>query len=208
MRLFEVLQENDYKIAVFCFGRMNPPTIGHEFLIKEGQNLAKQVGGDFVVFPTQSHTPKKKALENTNPLSFDRKMYYLKEFFSDVNFITEEQTKTLFGALVWLNEQGYNNVYMVTGSDRVDEFKNIISPYIPVLNPAVDPEKAVDLNLFEVHSVGDRNPKNNGIKGASGTRARQYAYEGKLNEFMTIIPSNNKRIKNNLFKELRNALGE
>lgn len=208
MRLFEVLQENDYKTAVFCFGRLNPPTIGHEFLIKEGQTLAEKVGGRFIVFPTHSHTPKKKALENQNPLPFDRKVYYLKEFFPGVDFITEESTRTLFGALVWLKEQGYNSAYMVTGSDRAQEFKDKISPYIPVLNPSVDPDKVVDLSLFEVHSVGGRDPKLSGIAGASGTKARQYAYEGKLDEFIAIIPGKNKRPKINLFKELRNTFGE
>ena len=207
MRLKEILENSKEKVAVCVYGRINPPTIGHEKLISEGQLLAERLGGDFYVFPTQSHTPNKKALENKNPLSFDRKLYYLKEFFPGVNFVSGQPTKTLFESLIWLLEKGYLDIHMVTGGDRAQTFKDIVSPYVPVLNPQVDPSKALDLNLFEVHNIGDRNSSNLGVQGASGTKARQYAYQGKLDQFMSIIPGNNAHVKMELYNELRNIFG-
>ena len=43
--------------AVFTFGRFNPPTVGHEKLITAVQSVARQKGGDFFVYPSQSQDP-------------------------------------------------------------------------------------------------------------------------------------------------------
>ena len=203
MRLDEI--ERETNTAVFCYGRINPPTLGHQKLIHKGRQVAEEVGGDFFVFPTHSHTPKKKPTENLNPLDLETKMRFLNEVFPEVEFVPEH-SQTLFGALFWLLEQGYNRAYMVTGSDRVETFRETIFNYIPYKNPDVDPEKAVDFEFFEVINAGERDPDSQGVEGASGSKARQYVIEGKINKFRSIVPGKAKT-KTALYKAVKKGLG-
>ena len=57
MKTLLQLQEQPKRVA-FTFGRFNPPTTGHEKLIKA---LASQ-GGEIMVFPSHSQDPKKDPL--------------------------------------------------------------------------------------------------------------------------------------------------
>ena len=56
---------------VFTFGRMNPPTTGHEKLINKTHEIAKSKGAQAHVVASHSHDGKK------NPLPQDKKMHYL-----------------------------------------------------------------------------------------------------------------------------------
>ena len=68
------------KTAVFTFGRMNPPTIGHEKLINKIKDVANKHRADWFVYLSSSQDSKK------NPLSFDRKIFYARKMFGrDVN---------------------------------------------------------------------------------------------------------------------------
>ena len=60
LRLFE----QQTKKVSFTFGRFNPPTTGHEKLIKA---LAAQ-GGTIMVFPSQTQDPKKNPLPSLKKL--------------------------------------------------------------------------------------------------------------------------------------------
>ena len=59
--------------AVIAFGRMNPPTTGHEKMIHAVHDHAKSVGGHAEVIASHSHDKKK------NPVPQDKKMGYLKK---------------------------------------------------------------------------------------------------------------------------------
>ena len=65
--LLRQLTEADGKTAVFAFGRMNPPTIGHAKLVNV---IVNQPGNPFLFL---SHTQKPK----TDPLSFAEKVFLL-----------------------------------------------------------------------------------------------------------------------------------
>ena len=61
------------KIAYFTFGRLNPPTIGHEKLMDA---LAKQAGSnDYFVFVSQTQDKKK------NPLNYNAKVKHIRKMF-------------------------------------------------------------------------------------------------------------------------------
>ena len=62
------VKEQTGNAAVFTFGRFNPPTIGHEKLLKVVENTAKIQKGDYFVFMSHSQDAKK------NPLSYNQKM--------------------------------------------------------------------------------------------------------------------------------------
>ena len=59
MKTFKELREAREKIAVFTFGRFNPPTIGHEKLIEKVASLAKMNGGKYFVYKSNDQKTKK-----------------------------------------------------------------------------------------------------------------------------------------------------
>ena len=70
MRLLELF-ENDGKHVAFCFGRLNPPTIGHKQLL----DTVAGVGGDYRIFVSQSQDPKKNPLDYATKINFVKKMF-------------------------------------------------------------------------------------------------------------------------------------
>ena len=67
MRLLELF-EADTKHVTFCFGRLNPPTIGHKQLL----DTVASEGGDYKIFVSPSQDPKK------NPLDYSTKIKFIK----------------------------------------------------------------------------------------------------------------------------------
>ena len=68
----------DLKTAVFCFGRFNPPTIGHGKLLDALISVAKRKGGrNSDTFILASHSVDSEK----NPLTKDQKAFYLKKMF-------------------------------------------------------------------------------------------------------------------------------
>ena len=203
MRLNEFLKEETTKMAVFAFGRMNPPTVGHEKLINAVEKIADGKSADSFIIPTKTHDGDK------NPLDFKTKAKFLHVFFPKVNIVEDEEVKNIFDAMYWFAEQEYDEVTLVVGSDRVSEFQKIISAYVPSLNPSVDPTKAVNIKRFSVASAGDRDPDSSEVAGASGTKARQYAKDGNEDDFiLSIAPSTGtEQQKIALYKAVRKGLG-
>ena len=85
------------KTAVLAFGRMNPPTTGHEKLIKKTHQVARQHGGSAHVVTSHSHD------SNKNPIPQDKKIGYLKTLPKDADIndyeallITEKDGKKIF----------------------------------------------------------------------------------------------------------------
>ena len=61
--------------VVFAFGRMNPPTIGHQKLIDRVITMAKRVKGLPVLYVSATQDRRK------NPLSVKQKIDYLKKMY-------------------------------------------------------------------------------------------------------------------------------
>ena len=59
--------------VVFAFGRLNPPTIGHQKLIDKVITMAKRVKGLPVLYVSASQD------KNKNPLTAKQKLDYLKK---------------------------------------------------------------------------------------------------------------------------------
>jgi len=78
--------------AVFSFGRMNPPTVGHGKLIAKVVSVAKKEKATAMIFPSKTEDSKK------NPLSFKMKVKVLKDVFGNV-INTDTSIKTPFDVL-------------------------------------------------------------------------------------------------------------
>lgn len=200
MRLYEVLRPSSGKTAVFAYGRMNPPTIGHKKLIDAGKMLAQSLDADFFVFPTRTHD------RQNNPLDFNTKLKFLKTFFPEVRFIGT--TGKLFDILLWLSDQNYTKVNMIVGSDRVKEFDRIIKNYIPAYNPNVEKGKEINFEKFDTVDAGQRDPDASGASGASGTKARELARNGQEVDFVNLVaPGEDENMKKELYRQVRKGLG-
>ena len=155
------------------FGRFNPPTTGHEALIKK---VAAQKG-DYRIYPSRSVDPKK------NPLDTGTKIKFMKQSYpkhSD-NIINNEEMKTIFDVLTTIAGEGYSEVNIVVGGDRVSEFNSLATKYNG---------KLYDFKKINVVSAGDRDPDADGVEGMSASKMRKAVVDDDYEAFRKGTPSN------------------
>ena len=87
MKFRDFLTESAAKHGVLAFGRMNPPTIGHEALVNKVKEVAKHFKGDHNVVLSHSTDPKK------NPLTAQQKVKHAKRFFPGTNITAASSDK-------------------------------------------------------------------------------------------------------------------
>jgi len=173
------------KTAVAAFGRMNPPTIGHEKLV----NAVKKQKGDHFLF--LSHTQKPK----TDPLPHNVKKQYAVNFFKDIT-IGDNEVRTPIQMLQKLEKLGYTDVVYVAGSDRVEQFDKLFNDYNG---------KEYNFNSIKVISAGERDPDAEGAEGMSASKMRLAAAEGNLEAFAQGVPD--KKLAKNLYQAVRSGMG-
>lgn len=181
------LREAVGKTAVFAFGRMNPPTIGHAKLIAKVLAVAKKERGLPMVFPSKTEDKKK------NPLSFKTKVKVLRDVFGNIINI-DTTIKTPFDVLEFLNNAKYEKVIFVVGSDRVQEFKKNMTRYI---NNDLD-----NIKDFTVVSAGERDPDAEGVAGMSGSKMREFVIKGQFGKFKEGLMTKNTKLAKAVFKEI------
>ena len=173
------------------FGRFNPPTIGHETLVKRVAREAKD--GEYRIYPSQSQDPKK------NPLGFAEKVKYMKMAYPDhADAIQQTDARTIFDVLTSLNDEGYSEVKIIVGGDRVSEFNSIAQKYNGQL---------YEFENILVVSAGDRDPDADGVEGMSASKMRKAAAEDDFKSFEKGIPAAlGQKDKLRLYKSLRSAM--
>ena len=197
MRLKDLHEKLEGRTAVFTFGRMNPPTIGHEKLLNKLKNVAGRSSADWFVYLSSSQDAKK------NPLPFERKIHYAKKMFGrDVNARTFPKEPTALHAASSLYSKGYKKLIMVVGSDRVNDFSKLLKQY----NNQDKPHGFYNFDSIDVVSAGDRDPDAEGISGMSASKLRGFAVQGKFDEFAKGLPGLNDKDAKSLFNEIRKGL--
>ena len=73
MRKFNELIKEQAETVVFTFGRFNPPTTGHEKLIKKVASVAGT--NPFRIYPSLSQDPQKNPLPHSLKVAYMRKMF-------------------------------------------------------------------------------------------------------------------------------------
>ena len=163
-----------------AFGRLNPPTIGHQQLMDVAAQSAQADGGDYLIFPSRSQDKKK------NPLDADTKVSYMRKMFPahSERIVNDANSKTIFDVLKKAHNDGYTNVRIVGGSDRVKEFDKLANSYNGQLYA---------FDNVETVSAGDRDPDAKGVEGMSASRMRLAAAEGDFRKFREGLPPDMKR---------------
>ena len=171
MKLRELFEAGDKHIT-FCFGRMNPPTIGHKQLL----DTVAGVGGDYKIFVSQTQDKKK------NPLDYGTKIRFMKAMFPEYasNIVEDAGLNTVVKVAVFLYEQGYRHATFVAGSDRLDDMSKLLKDYNGIEGKAHGFYK---FETLDFKSSGDREDGAEGVAGISASGARLAAANGDLEAF-------------------------
>ena len=186
------------KTVFFTWGRMNPPTIGHEKLLTA---LSRKAGNNpYFVYLSQSSDPKK------NPLSYKDKIKIARKMFPRHarRIMLDAKVRNLFDILTKLYDMGYKNVTMVVGADRVQEFDVLMNKY----NGKKGRHGFYNFRSMNVASAGDRDPDAEGATGMSASKMRAAAGKGDFTSFSQGLPKtfSNADAKN-LFNTVRKGMG-
>ena len=178
---FKFLVENVYENVVLSFGRMNPPTIGHQKLMKKIVEVAKI--NDAIPMLFLSHTQDRKK----NPLSYVDKLRFVKSGAPKELQVMNSPAKTLFEVVEKLSSIGYKNFWIVCGSDRVNDF-NKLKNY----------QDLYGYSTLEVVSAGFRDADSeDATSSISASKLREFAKNDDYDSF-----SKNAGCSKNLVKEM------
>ena len=168
-----------------AFGRFNPPHAGHLQLMDVAAASAAQSaelgnGDDYIIVPSRSQDPKK------NPLDPDTKVSMMRQMFPDHSerIVNDGANRTIFDVLKKAHNDGYTNVRIIAGQDRVKEFDKLSQNYNGQL---------YQFDNMEVVSSGDRDPDAEGMEGLSSSRMRLAAAEGDFKTFRAGLPEGTPR---------------
>jgi hypothetical protein len=176
-----------------AFGRFNPPTTGHEKLLDTVATSSDD--GDYIIVPSRSQDKKK------NPLDADTKVSIMRQMYPkhSEKIVNDPANRTIFDVLKKAHMDGYANVRIVGGGDRVKEFENLSGNYNG---------KLYAFDNIEVRSAGERDPDaEDDVSGMSASKQRKAAAEGDFKTFRKGVPSsmNDKQAKE-LYNTLRSAM--
>ena len=178
--------------STVAFGRFNPPTTGHEKLLNTVASSSDD--GDYVIVPSRSQDKKK------NPLDPDTKVGVMRQMFPDHSekIVNDPANKTIFDVLKKAHNDGYSNVRIIGGGDRVTEFEKLSGNYNG---------KLYQFDNIEVRSAGDRDPDSDDVTGMSASKQRKYAAQGDLDNFLKGVPSAmNKKAAKELYNNIRTGM--
>ena len=174
------------KTAVFAFGRMNPPTIGHAKLV----DVIKSQQGEPFLFLTHTQKPK------TDPLSFAEKVFFAQKSFSGIA-IGDNKVRTIIDAMKSLEAKGYTDIIYVAGSDRVDSFTKLLNDYNG---------KDYTFDSINIVSAGQRDPDAEGAEGMSASKMKAAAAEGDFETFKQGVAGDEK-LAQMMFTKVKAGMG-
>lgn len=191
---------DEAKHHVIAFGRMNPPTAGHEQVVNQLKKTAKDVGGDHTLILSGSHGTK----DGKNPLTPEQKLKHAKNAFPGTNIeVATKDKPTLLHHAVELHKKGVTHLHFVGGSDRAG-MADMLKKY----NGVESKHGYYNFKDIQMHSSGERDEGAKGVAGISGTKLRELASTGKKKEFHAALSSQMKpEHKDALYSDLRKAMG-
>ena len=175
-----------------AFGRFNPPTTGHEKLLDTVASSSDD--GDYIIVPSRSQDKKK------NPLDADTKVSVMRQMFPkhSERIVNDPANRTIFDVLKKAHMDGYTNVRIIGGADRVSEFEKLSNNYNG---------KLYQFDNLEVRSAGERDPDSEDVTGMSASKQRKAAAEGDYKTFRKGVPSSmNEKQARELYNTLRAAM--
>jgi phosphopantetheine adenylyltransferase len=176
-----------------AFGRFNPPTTGHEKLLNTVASSSDD--GDYIIVPSRTQDKKK------NPLDADTKVSVMRQMFPQHSekIVNDPANRTIFDVLKKAHMDGYENVRIIGGADRVKEFEKLTNNYNG---------KLYQFGNVEVRSAGERDPDaEDNVTGMSASKQRKAAAEGDFQTFAKGVPSTmNQKQAKELYNMIRSGM--
>ena len=175
MKIRELFEADTDKHVTFCFGRFNPPTLGHKEVFK---TMAAQ-GGDMKIFTTMSQDAKK------NPLDYSTKIDFIRKIHPDYADAVIEDTglNTITKDAEYLNDQNYTHATFVGDDDRKNLYDQLVAYNGKEEGKKGPLENKYKFETLEFVSAGAREDGAEGVEGISGTKAREDAANNDLKSF-------------------------
>lgn len=147
------------KTMVMTFGRFNIPHFGHKKVMDKIKKLSKRKWG---FLPKTEHLVVLSRTEDkNNPFNIEFKKDMFNRAFPGMNLCNDPKLRTPFQVFEKLSAEGYTNLVLVVGGDRVETFKMGILEQINKGN--------LKFEKFSVVSAGSRD-----TEGMSSTLMREY----------------------------------
>tara|TARA_Y100000589_G_scaffold67556_1_gene59258 strand:- start:300 stop:1490 length:1191 start_codon:yes stop_codon:yes gene_type:complete len=190
---FKTFLVEEEKTLYFVWGRMNPPTAGHEKLLDFLK--AKAGSNPFRIYLTQSED------KNKNPIPYVQKIKFARKGFPQYarQIMMDKKLKTIFNAMTSFYNEGFKRVVIVAGEDRVREYNVTLNKY----NGVKSRHGFYNFEKITVLNAGNRDPEAKGVEGVSGTKLRGYVDDGDFTKFAQYMP---KRLSNTDTKAVYNAV--
>lgn len=176
-----------------AFGRFNPPTVGHQKLMDKVASSSDD--GDYMIIPSRSEDKKK------NPLGVDRKAALMRQLYPDhaERIVNDTGNRTIFDVMRKAHNDGYANVRVVGGGDRVKEYEKLINKYNG---------STYQFDNIEVVNAGDRDADSDDTDGMSASKMRKAAKDNDFRGFMKGMPKGMEPdVLMGIFTELQDAMG-
>jgi len=178
---------------VFAYGRFNPPTIGHDKLMREVISQARKNGANHIVYASAS-TDKRK-----NPLDQNTKIKFMKKMFPQNKIVGAGGNQRTFMEVLKFYDKMYGEIIMIAGSDRINEFQKLADKYNG---------KDYNYKSIKVVSSGDRDPDAEGVTGMSASKMREMAKQNDFKTFKTGLTRNlSDRDAKQLFDAVKKGMG-
>ena len=204
----EVAAKSKMPMAAFCFGRMNPPTIGHKLVMEK---TVATGGTNSYIFLSNSNKAPDDPLDPATKAEFIKKIY--PQFAK--NIVTDYVQGPIYAAN-WLYDKGFRHMTFIGGSDRLGKGAGSIEKLLNGWNsgPVRTTDNARGANgrehvVLKFVSSGERDGDTNNVSGISGSLARKYATEGNEQGFQkaTGVNSNIQVNGKSLYQATREGLG-
>lgn len=183
-----IIQEEASRSIVTSFGRMNPPTIGHEKLVSKVKEIARKEGAKAEIYLSHSQDAKK------NPLTYDDKIMLAREAFGSI--IQKLNAKTIIEVMKHLTDK-FDEVTLVVGADRIQEFETLLNKYNG---------KEFNFSSIKVVSAGERDPDSDAVEGMSASKMREAAKAGDIKKFKSGLPQKLQQHAEDIFDLVRGGM--
>jgi len=127
----QLIRELPSKTIVLACSKFNPPTIGHELLIKAVKTVAEQKNASYAIYASDISDAKK------NPLIVEKKLQYLNLLFPNTHFNTYSDN---ISEVVSKLKETYRNVIVVTSADKVASMKKSLKEATVISAMDIDPD--------------------------------------------------------------------
>lgn len=197
-------------MAAFCFGRLNPPTVGHKQLMQK----TVEIGGvNSFIFLSNTQNSKKDPLDPPTKAEFVKKIY--PEFASHV--VSEPVLNPIFAAN-YLYRKGFRNLTFIAGADRLGDNPGSIEKILTSWNRSdirkkdtafgLEGREQVVLNFIS-SGARDADADVSSISGVSASLARKFATEKNIQGFQQATGVSNNITVNGktLYQAVREGLG-